>query len=192
MPSSSRVIIFHGTGGAPESNWFPWLAQELGKRGLRTLVPRFPTPEGQSLDNWRKTFREQVGTVAHDMVFVGHSVGCGMILRLLEESPTPVTATFLVAGWTGMLNNPDFDPLIESFFDGPFDWPIIKRNAGPVTMYHGDDDPYVPLSLGRVLSQDIGAKLNVIPHGGHLNAEAGYLNFDLLLTGILGRAVMCC
>jgi uncharacterized protein len=187
----SKVVIFHGTGGNPEINWLPWLAKELRLRGLTVLVPRFPTPEGQSLRNWSGEFSEQVGSITGDMILVGHSMGCGMVLRLLEHAAVPVTAAFLVAGWTGLLNNPEFDPLTESFFADPFNWPLIRKNAGPVTMYHGDNDPYVPLVLGQELAGNIGAELKIIQNGGHLNAGSGFVKFNMLLTDILNRAVMC-
>jgi uncharacterized protein len=191
MINPSRVVIIHGTGGNPEINWLPWLARELRMRGLVVIVPQFPTPEGQSLNNWCSAWTEQVGSITSDMILVGHSMGCGMILRLLEDSAVPVTAAFLVSGWTGLLNNPDFDPLIESFFVDPFNWPVIRKNAGPVTMYHGDNDPYVPLDLGQELASNIGAELKVIPNGGHLNAASGFVKFNMLLTDIVNRAVIC-
>lgn len=50
------AFIIHGVGGHPEENWFPWLKKELEKIGYRVFVPKFPTPEGQTLTNWLKTF----------------------------------------------------------------------------------------------------------------------------------------
>ena len=47
-----KALIFHGTHGSPEGNWFPWLHGELISKGWDVDVPAFPTPEGQSLDNW--------------------------------------------------------------------------------------------------------------------------------------------
>jgi predicted alpha/beta hydrolase family esterase len=32
-----RVIIIHGWEASPESNWFPWLKNELEKKGIRFL-----------------------------------------------------------------------------------------------------------------------------------------------------------
>ena len=185
MHTNLRVVIFHGTGGSPNANWLPWLTSELQERGIEVSVPSFPTPEGQSLSNWRKAFAEQVGELSSDMILVGHSMGCGMILRLLEDAAVSVRASFLVAGWTGILNNPQFDPLIESFFTADFDWAAVRRGAGRTIMYHGDNDPYVPLRLGEELALKLQAGFSVIPGGGHLNAAAGFLQFEQLLADIL-------
>ena len=47
---SMKALIFHGTMGSPNGNWFPWLQSELISKGWDVDVPAFPTPEGQSLD----------------------------------------------------------------------------------------------------------------------------------------------
>ena len=77
------------------------------------------------------------------------------MLRLLEESPVAIAGAFLVSGWTGLLHNPAFDPLIGSFFADPLDWPSIRANCRVFRSYHGDNDPYVPLALGEQLASEL-------------------------------------
>ena len=177
----SRVVIIHGTASNPNGNWFPWLAKRLESESVETIAPALPTPAGQTLLDWHAAFKSQVGNLEEHMLLVGHSIGCGFVLRLLERAKTPVKGCFLVSGWTGLLKNQDFDPLIETFFRERFDWETIRSNAGTVAQYHGDNDPYVPLELAKELSGNLGCKLNIIPEGGHLNTEAGYIQFMSLL-----------
>ena len=70
-----KFAIIHGTKGSPEGNWFQWLSTELIKRGAQVTIPRMPTPEGQSLDNWLAAFSEQVGPIDQSTTVIGHSVG---------------------------------------------------------------------------------------------------------------------
>jgi len=182
----SRAVLFHGTYGTPESNWLPWLSAELSSLGVSSQLPLFPTPENQSLLNWFSAFEQQVGSLSEDMILIGHSMGCGMILRLLERSETSVEATFLVSGWTGLLDLPDFDPLIESFFVDRFDWQAIRARAGSIFTYHGDDDPYVPLDLGKQLAGELGVVPMILPGGGHINSESGFDQFSQLLSDVRG------
>jgi len=179
-----RVVISHGSYGNPQENWFPWLAAEIRKLGHDAVTPTFPTPGGQSLDIWRAEFRAQVGFLAPDMVLVGHSLGVGFILNLIEESKVPVRGTFLVSGFLGRLGLEEFDPINESFVCRDFQWDRIRRNAGEVHIYNADNDPYVPLAKGKELAETFEVELTVVPNGGHINASAGFLSFPLLLKDL--------
>ena len=57
----TNVFIFHGTGGYPEENWFPWLKRELESLDCKAIVPQFPTPQNQTLENWLKVFEQYKG-----------------------------------------------------------------------------------------------------------------------------------
>jgi len=176
-----RAVIVHGTYGDPGENWFPWLADEVRAKGHDAVIPRMPTPDGQTLDGWLRAFEEQVGPVREDDWLVGHSLGVGFVLRVLEKNG-PVGAAALVSGFIGELGLADFDPLNAPFFETPFDWQTIKENVtGPLRVYNGDDDPYVPSQKGRELAQELGVDVTVVPSGGHINAEAGYTRFQQLL-----------
>ena len=179
-----RVIVIHGTVGSPESNWFPWLKTELERLGVQVIVPRFPTPDDQNLEVWAWVLKESVGSLGAQDILVGHSIGASFVARILEWQDQPVAAAFVVAGFARMLGNPDFDPLIQSFVESPFDWYRVRAGAKKVFAYSGEDDPYVPLPFGLEIAGAIGAKLRVIPKGGHLNAEAGFLEFPLLLKDL--------
>lgn len=180
----SRFVLLHGTGGSPDSNWLPWLRSRLLALDKHVQVPTFPTPEGQSQENWLAAFESQVGELHGDMVLVGHSMGCGLLARLLEQSTESIQASFFVAGWSGLLGLPDFDPLIESFFVEPFDWSAIRARAGRTFCYHGANDPYVPLAMGQEFAHNLGQTAVVFDEGGHLNAEAGFTEFPELLEDI--------
>ena len=75
-----NVIIVHGSFGSPEENWFPWLKEELEKFGVKVLVPKFPTPEGQSLENWLKAFEECRQHLNEETILVGHLVCSSEVL----------------------------------------------------------------------------------------------------------------
>lgn len=122
MAELQNTVILHGTGGNPQGNWFPWLAHELQSQGVNVVVPALPTPEGQNLATWLSSFHDQVGSLHENMLLIGHSMGAGFLLHLLEKSPTPIFGSIFVSGWVGLLNNKEFDPLIESFYQKDFNW----------------------------------------------------------------------
>ncbi|GHS99837.1 hypothetical protein FACS189421_11020 [Bacteroidia bacterium] len=175
------IVILHGTGGSPDGNWFPWLREQLTARGHRVFVPRFPTPDEQSVETWNRALKEQVPQIGSNTILIGHSCGATYILHILESLENPVHASILVSGFIDKLGNEWFDIRNETFVNHKFDWEKIKKNAGRVTLLAGDNDPYVPASAARKLADALSAQLTIIPGGGHLNSEFGYTEFPEIL-----------
>ena len=112
-----RVIVLHGAHGAPDTNWFPWLHGTLDAEGIEVLRPRFPTPEGQSLEAWLDTYDRAVEPLAPSpTILVGHSLGAALALRVVERAVAPFDGLFLAAGFVGALGLPDYDTINRSFF----------------------------------------------------------------------------
>ncbi|MBX7137265.1 MAG: alpha/beta hydrolase [Oligoflexia bacterium] len=180
MGAPPHLVILHGTMGSPQSNWFPWLAQQAALLGCRVSCPQLPTPKDQNLFSWLETFQLKVGELKKEMILVGHSAGATFSLRLLERSSTKIKGAAIVSGFPHPLGIPEFDPLLESFVDAPFDWSKIRHHCAQIAVINGDNDPYVPLEMGQEIADHLGVPLQTVPNGGHLNADAGYLEFPLL------------
>lgn len=177
-----HFLIVHGTMGSPEGNWFPWLKRELEARGHVVHLPTFPTPENQSFDTWLAVAqKELVGVDPAHTTLVGHSLGAAFVLRMAEMADQPYRGVCGVAPFVDLLGLLDFDVLNSSFINHAFDWAMIRRNAGAISLYAGDNDPYVPLPFAQKVETALCVRLTVIKGGGHLNAESGYTTFPLLL-----------
>ncbi|MFH1978179.1 MAG: alpha/beta hydrolase [Candidatus Aenigmatarchaeota archaeon] len=176
-------FIVHGAYGNPEGNWFPWLKEELEKLDCRVFVPKFPTPEGQNLDNWLVVAEEYVHYFDENTFFVGHSIAPAFLLSLLEKLQIPIKAGFFVSGFLDNINNPTFDTINKTFYR-KFDWKKIKRSCKKFYVFHSDNDPYVPLNKGKELARRLETDPIIVKGGGHLNAESGYYKFNLLLEKI--------
>lgn len=191
--SNLRVVVLHGAHGGPDTNWFPWLQTALGGEGIEVLRPRFPTPEGQSLEAWLNAYGRAVGSLPfRSTILVGHSLGAAFALRLVERANEPVAGLFLAAAFVGALGLPAYDTINHSFFAEPFDWPGIRARKGRLGLcWAGDDDPYVPLARSRHVAEQLNSTLEVIPGGGHLNGETEFLSFprlrDAIISGYIGR-----
>jgi len=176
--------MIHGTGGNPEENWFPWLKSELKKLDCKVFVPKFPTPENQSLENWLKVFEEYRQYLDENSIFVGHSLGPAFILNVLENLKNPIKCSFFVSGFTGLIANPDFDELNKTFTVKSFDWDKIKNNCKKFIIINSDNDPYVPLEKGKELARNLNTELITLENAGHINEESGHKTFNFLLEKI--------
>ena len=186
-PTNWRAIILHGAHGGPDTNWFPWLHAELNAQGIDVLRPRFPTPQGQSLSAWLRAFDLAVEPLPPARtVLIGHSLGAVFALRLLERATVPVDGLFLAAGFFGALGLPDYDVINQSFFAAPLDWTALReRTPTACRCWAGNDDPYVPLSRSQEIAERLNVPLEIVPGGGHLNGETGFVTFPPLRDAIL-------
>jgi predicted alpha/beta hydrolase family esterase len=185
----SRVIVLHGAHGGPDTNWFPWLHAALNAQGIDVVRPRFPTPEGQSLQAWFDAYDLAVkGLPAASTILVGHSLGAAFALRLVERASAPFAGLFLAAPFIGALGLPDYDAINQSFFAEPFDWAGIGERKGKACRcWAGDDDRYVPLARSQEVAHCLNAPLEVVPGGGHLSDETGFDVFPRLCEAVLAE-----
>jgi predicted alpha/beta hydrolase family esterase len=180
----SRALVVHGSYGSPDAYWLPWLRTHLEKAGISTVAPQFPTPEGQSLDSWRRVFDDEIGTVGEGWMLFAHSLGVPFLFDVLERNKVPVEGIFVVSGFAGLLDLELFDSVNRTFVDREFDWSLIGACAKRAFVYQGDDDPYVPQKWGTYLAEHLHANLRVIPGGGHLNSVSAQENLQVLLTDV--------
>ncbi len=179
----ATIFIIHGAYGNPQENWFPWLKKELENLGHTVIVPQFPTPENQTLENWLKVFSRYEKNIHEDTIMIGHSIGAAFILNFLAQKEKKIKAAFFVAGFAELLGNPTFDSINNTFMS-PFDWKKIRQHCTKFFVYHADNDPYVPLRFGEQLAKQLHVKLILVKNAGHFNERAGYLKFPQLLEDV--------
>ncbi|MCK9185957.1 alpha/beta fold hydrolase [Candidatus Gracilibacteria bacterium] len=181
-----NIFIIHGTEGHPEENWFPWLKQELEKKGYNVLVPQFPSPPTipAKIAEWFDVLKDYEQYINEDTILIGHSLGGVFTLRVLEKLKHPVKAAIFVGTPIGVrpILNYDRDSSFSGFL---FDWEVIRTKASHFEVFHSDDDPYVSLENGEQLAKNLNVALNFVPNAGHFNAKSGYTKFDLLLEKLV-------
>lgn len=182
--TSRAAFIFHGTGSDPSRHWFPWLKRKLEEHGYEVFVPKFPTLEGQNLENWLEVFEEYEDQIDENTVLIGHSTGAVFILDLLDLKDFKIEAAFLISGFIGSLGLEEYDPLNESFAERDFNWDSIRESCGEFHIFHSEDDPYVPPEKARELEEKLDAELFMKKDAGHFNTDSGYTEFPELLVRI--------
>lgn len=96
------AFIFHGTGGYPEENWFPWMRDKLEALGYEVIVPQFPTPDNQTPESWFEVFHQHDSKLNDETVIFGHSLGGSFLLHVLQNLTHPIKASFFIAAPVGV------------------------------------------------------------------------------------------
>jgi hypothetical protein len=174
-----RVLIIHGWGANSESNWFPWLKQELEKTKITVYCPSLPNTDHPKQSEWLAEIRKLIGKFDSKTSIVGHSLGAISILRILEslEGNESVGNAILVSGFTNDLNISE----ISDFFKTEFNWEKIRKKANKIIIINSDDDPFVPLEEGEKLRDNLKAEFIVEHKAGHINLGSGHFRYERIL-----------
>lgn len=176
--SLKSAVIFHGTMGSPSGNWFPWLGNQLQSSGYQVNAPSLPTPENQSLHSWFDAINQI--SFDEETVLVAHSCGATFALHLLESLKITVKKAILVSVVANKIGINEYDTLNASFIGASHNWNKIQKNCQSFHVLHGSNDPYVPLNQAEFVASNLGVQVQIIPDGGHLNAEFGFTEFPLI------------
>lgn len=184
-----HVIIVHGYKGKPETNWKPWLRQELEVKGMKVDVPEMPNTEYPIASEWVAVLAETVGKPTQDTYLIGHSLGCITILRYLEtlDENNKIGGTILVAGFGERF--PKYqNGSHDTFFDHMLDWPHIRDYCNNFVAIHSEDDPGVNTEQLDLFEDKLGAKV-LRKHGfGHFGSADGVFEIPLVRDELLAIA----
>lgn len=178
-----KAIIFHGTGGTPESFWIPYIKKNLEEKGYEVIVPTLPNTKTPVL-------QEQLQSVIGfpydtQTILIGHSSGSALILSVLEHIKVKIKQAILVAGYFEPLDPGQPEPMVQESYD----WEKIKNNCENFVFINSDNDPWgCTDKVGKAMQEKLGGEL-IVPKGeGHMGStkfHQPYKEFPLLLSKIL-------
>ena len=189
------IIIVHGWGASPKSDWLAWLKKELERKGASVIVPAMPRTNHPIIKAWvshLESVIRKAGSAHKDLILVGHSIGCQAILRTLEKSPSPsalrIKGVALVAPWFTLKNleGPGEEAIAKPWLATPIDLAKAMYRIGKLTAFFSTNDPLVPFPENKkrfgAAFQAIHPRIIVMKGKGHFNALDGVREFPALLA----------
>lgn len=143
------------------AHWLPWLQQKFLRAGYLCQCLEMPTPPSAKYSEWADTFGQV--RLDEDSIIVGHSAGCGFILKWLSENESvKVSKLVLVAPW--------LDPFQElpDFLQGELDKDLADR-VNEIKVLYSEDEPVkgVRETKDKILSLFPKTKLHLFEDKGH-------------------------
>jgi len=195
-----KFVIFHGSFGNPESNWTPELKQSLLALGQDVITPAFPCEnwdaisavgpsahaKNQSLESWLAIFEKEVlPQLSPDdkLCFVGHSLAPLFILHLVSKFNIQLDSAIFASPFLEDIGGEywQFKTVNGTFYKTDFNWELLHKLIPTSYVLYSDNDPYID----QHFFLDFGAKMKssmiLVRGGGHLNLDAGFKSFPLLL-----------
>lgn len=196
-----KFIIIHGSFGHPGENWFPYLKQELENLDQEVIVPKFPVEDwqeitnqgqekardkNQNLNNWLQIFENEVIpeiNTTDQICMIGHSLGPLFILHITEKFEINLDSAIFASPFLSSLDEKlwQIELVNSSFYKTDFDFEKLKKQIPTSYVLYADNDPYIPQKSFKEFAQKLNSSTIKIKSGGHLNEEAGYKKFPLVL-----------
>lgn len=174
-----NILILHGIEGYPGIHWQKWLGNESIKKKHNVIMPALPKSDHPDRKEWLQTALDSIKNIdKKNLVIIGHSLGVVTALDLIESLSLPIVALISVSGFSE-----DYGVPLNSYFliERNIDMKKVNENIKHKYVIYGDNDPYVPQNILNKLATDLKVKPYIIQKGGHLNTNAGYTEFPLLL-----------
>ncbi len=182
-----KVYLIHGWSGSPENSFFPWLKEELEKKGFEVKALAMPNPDFPVIDDWVSYLANQVKVYEENTIFVGHSIGCQTIMRYFELQTTKAKGAVFIAPWFNLpfLETDGEKKIAKPWLETSINFEKIKQNLPQITAIFSDDDPDVDLSDKELFEKNLNAKTIVEHNKGHFSDDAGITELPSALEAVL-------
>jgi len=144
------VVVVHRWSGKSSVDWYPWLTTELGKLGVRVIVPNMPNTDVPTVESWTGALAKTL--VEHKIapnktVLVGHSVGAQTVMRHLAQvgsmklrsAEDRFRGALLVAVWFTIDKAWDS---AKPWVEAPIDFLSVKNACSKLAAVISDNDQY--------------------------------------------------
>lgn len=159
-----RIVLVHGLNSSPSQNFWPWLADELRKRGHEVFAPQLPNAAEPNCQEWVDEIDRSIARPGGDTVFIGHSLGCVALLHYLEQADMEGTPKSVI------LVSPVFHigaEKFESFFVPPVDFDTAMWKGQEFVVVHSKDDDKVPFDHAEKYVKELNGELKALETGKH-------------------------
>jgi uncharacterized protein len=164
-----KFILIHGYKSGPKLNFWPWLIDELKKRGHEVVAPQLPDAENPDEQAWTEALLEEVKNVDDETIVIGHSLGGAMALRFLEAveaRSTPKACLLISTPW--MIQSDKF----RGFFMSELDFEVLMWKVSRFALLHSKDDDVIPFDHAQKYEKVLHAKLHETEEAGHFKGES--------------------
>ncbi len=166
-----NCIIIHGCPSKKEDlidirkmnakHWIPWVKKQLADKGIKTETPLMPKPWKRNYNAWKKEFEKY--EINENSILIGHSCGCGFLVRWLGETKKRIKKLILVAPWKICDEN---DKIKKDFYDFEIDKTIIDR-VNEIIMFTSNNEVDDGKKSLKIYSDALNGKVIELKNQGH-------------------------
>ncbi len=172
----NKIYMVHCWDGYKDDGWYPWLDEELTKRGNKVFRFDMPNTEEPIIKEWVSFLDKQVSQLDENTYFIGHSIGCQTILRYLEsKKECKIGGMLLVAPWLDLLENAVSDEesyaIAQPWINTKINFEKVKRFTDNINCIFSDDDYFVSLDQKDEFEKLLNSNITLVHNKGHISQD---------------------
>lgn len=181
---NTNIYVVHGYTSSSQSEWFPWLKEQVKNIQVKIDIPDMPDSKNPHLETWLNHLRKNALDIDENTIFIGHSLGCVTALRYILEKDIKIKGAILVSGFINENPMDEQTEGLQEFVDEPLDIARIKNLIPSRIVITATDDDIVPTKATQKLAEALDSNLIILSSGKHFIARDGYTEFPVLLNEI--------
>lgn len=178
-----RAVILHAMDQTSKGHWYPWLKQELERRGYEVWMPDLPNTDRPDAAEATRFLLSNASWDFQDNLVIGHSSGAVEALFLLQALPpaTIVRGAVLISSFDHPVKG--MEAQHDRLFPASLNFAKIRQHAQQFLFVHGDDDPWCPQDGAEYLAKQVGSTVVLVPGGKHFSTslDPAYSKFPQLI-----------
>lgn len=184
LEENVKVAVIDGFGGNCDSNWKPWIKEELEKKGIKPKMLALPNSEHPDFDECMEFLRKELRDFGEKDVVIGHSLGGLFGEQIAEEKK--LGKLILVAPAIGgtredrkkevRIEGRDVDAL-EKIEERDFDLKKVKTKEKVV--FFDETDHWIPFENRKLFDESWDVKIS--SDKGHFSTSSGVTEIPEIL-----------
>lgn len=173
--NKTNYIIVHGSnenekaaklGGLENTrHWHPWIKEKLEKEGHFVSGELYPEDWKPEYNAWKEVFEKN--KINKRTILIGHSAGCGFILRWLMDTKNRVKKVILVAPY---VTDDKKAKWLKEFVNFSFNKTLNKSYDKLTVFYDKQDMPGI-VSSANLINNILSPKMIELRNHGHFTLE---------------------
>lgn len=151
-----NYLLLHWWGWSSNENWFPWLKGELEYKANEVYVPNLPNTNNPILEEQMEYISVYSWDFDEWWYIIGHSLGCQLALKFIEENNIENSTLILVAPSYPLLDLDlksdilwDKYEILKKYYDIELNFEKINKLNNNFVVFLSDDDPYINMQNAK-------------------------------------------
>jgi len=182
------ILALHWWWGNPEENWLPWLKKEVEFKTEDLFIPNLPNTQNPVIEEQLDYINIYSSDFSESGNIIGHSLGCQLALKFVEENNISNSTIILVAPTYPNLALElteilwDSYETLKKYYDTTNDFEKINKLNNEFIVFLSDNDPYINMENAKKYYSNLeNIKFIEFSKKGHFNESAWVLELEEIL-----------